>query len=104
MQEETGAREARHKTTLDLAFAGFAHMNELRLVSARQKGREFEFIFDDPPLDEYPNGRWDDLMMGFANSDCARYDASIRTLKKLCKRGGHTARRDYSSGGGHAHN
>jgi len=87
MTERTVPREARHKTTLDLAFAGFAHMNGLRLVSARQKGREFAFVFDDPSSEDNPNGRWEDLMMGFANSDCARYDASIRTLKKLCKRG-----------------
>lgn len=102
MNEGTAPREARYKTTLDLAFAGYAHMNGLRLISARQKEREFAFVFDDPSTEDNQDGRWDDLMMGFANSECAKYDASIRTLKKLCKRGGRSGRRDNTKGGADA--
>jgi hypothetical protein len=66
-------------------------MRGLRVVRAqvwrRPTGVRYQFMFDDPPTDGQPNGLWDLLVTDFANSEAQRYDASIRTLKKLCQRG-----------------
>ena len=83
-------RGARHKETGDLAFAAYANMQGLRVVRAREfrKGpiTEYKFAFDDPPTEQHPHGRWDELQLDFANSESASFDATVRTLKRLCKR------------------
>lgn len=77
---EATPRQARHKTTSDLAFAGYAHMRGLRVVKAEeQRGGRFSFVFDDP--DDRLSDLWDE----FVNSECANYDASIRILRKFCQ-------------------
>jgi len=82
------------KTTRDLAIAGFLYMHGLPLRKAARQDREFLFQFDDPPDEAHPDGRWEELHMAFANSECARYDASIRGLKKMVNREGAEAVED----------
>lgn len=66
------------KTTRDLALAAFLKMHGLAIVKAVRTSRyKFEFAFKDP------EGRFDELRMSFANSECHRFDNEIRTLKKL---------------------
>ncbi len=85
-------REAAHRETGDLAFAAFAHMQGLKIVRAQEWRRgsalEFSFTFDDPRTEECPDGRWDELHIAFVNSESSAFDASVRALKKLCKRNG----------------
>lgn len=91
-------RQPRVKTTRDLAVAGYLYMAGLPLRKAERRGRDFIFQFDDPGDDESPDGHWDRLHLAFANSECARYDASIRTLKKMCNREGAQRRAGESPG------
>lgn len=90
-QDVVRPREARHRQTENLSFAAYAHMRGLRVVRAqvwrKPTGVRYLFIFDDPPADERPTGSWDALVLDFANSEAQLYDASVRTLKKLCQRG-----------------
>ena len=83
-------RQAAYRETGDLAFAAYAHMMGLKIVRAKEwrKGTslEFQFTFDDPPVEGHSNGRWDQLHIDFANSEAATFDSSLRSLKKLCKR------------------
>lgn len=66
------------KTTRDLALAAYIKMHGLEIVKAVRTGRyKFEFAFRDP------EGRFDSLRLGFANSECHRFDSEMRTLKKL---------------------
>jgi len=88
MSDTKGARGPRVRTTRDLAVAGFLYMEGLPLRKADRRGREFEFQFDDPPSEENPDGRWDQLHLAFANSLCSRYDSAVRTLKKMVNREG----------------
>jgi len=82
-------RNARTRETRDLAFAAYAKMQGLSIISAKEwrKGNanEYSFTFDDPASAEHPDGRWDMLHISFANSEAQAYDASVRSLKKLCK-------------------
>lgn len=82
-------REAAFKETRDLAFAAYAHMKGLEVRKAEQMKRgqstEYRFSFNDPPSEEFPEGRWNELLMDFANSESTRFDSSVRSLKKLCR-------------------
>lgn len=82
-------RQTECKETRDLAFAAYAHMRQLTVLSAVQKKKgtstEYQFLFFDPPSDEYPGGRWEELQVDFANSESTRFDSSVRSMKKLCK-------------------
>ena len=84
MNQTIEPRHARSKTTRDLAFAAYAHMKGLSIMKATEcrKGNanEYEFSFDDP------SERWEDLYVGFTNSEALKFDNSVRSLKKLCKR------------------
>jgi len=73
---------ARVWSTRDLALAAFCLEHGLEVVRASRQGREFEFLFRDP------DSRADELVIEFANSPEARFDAAVRALKKLCHRGG----------------
>ncbi len=69
-----------YKTT-DLALAAYIKMRGLRLV--RTEKDEFErtvFVFDDG-MDLA-----DTLRVEFANSECCKFDAELRHLKKLIYR------------------
>jgi len=88
MVETQAARESRTRTTRDLAVAGYLYMEGLPLRKAERRGREFVFQFEDPRDEGNPDGRWDRLHLDFANSACSRYDAAIRTLKKMVNREG----------------
>ena len=83
--ENTSPRDARVQETTDLAFAAYALMSGLEVRRAeecrRGKANEYSFGFDDP------EGRWTELHVAFANSEALRFDNSVRSLKKLCKRG-----------------
>ena len=84
-------REARQKETENLSFAAYAHMRGLRVIRAqvwrRPNGVRYLFVFDDPAAEGAPEGIWENLKLDFSNSEAQRYDASVRTLKKLCQRG-----------------
>jgi hypothetical protein len=73
----------RARVTKDLALAAFMNLNELEVVRAKRKGRDFEFTFRDP------EDRWEALTIEFVNSRCRRYDDSMRTLKKLASGNGY---------------
>lgn len=77
-------RQPRHKSTKDLAFAAYAHMEGLAVIRAveQRKGavNEYAFLLDDP------EDRWETLFTQFANSESQKFDSSVRALKKLCKR------------------
>ena len=83
----------RPRDTGDLAFAAFCMLRGLRVLRAQEHrpgGRgplEYRFTFADPPTPEAPEGRWEGLRVEFANSEAARFDAAVRSLKKLCKTG-----------------
>lgn len=73
----------RVRTTKDLALAAYLKMKGLPIVRAARRGRDFEFTFRDP------EDRWDPLTIEFVNSECNRYDDSMRTLKKLASGNGY---------------
>jgi len=88
-------REAAYKETSDLAFAGYCHMQGLRIVKvgqwrAKTNALEYNFIFSDPPTGESEDGRWDELLLDFANSESRKFDSSVRVLKQLGRRGSST--------------
>jgi len=66
--------------TSDLGTAAFVHMKGLEILGSTrspQNGR-FMFRFSDP------QGRGEALMVEYLNSDCRKFDAAVRSLKKLC--------------------
>ena len=67
-----------------MALAAFAHMNGFRIVKAEEmkRGRitEYRFTIEDP------EERWDSVCIEYANSEAQKHDASVRALKRLCKR------------------
>lgn len=86
---ETGTlptRTAPIRETTNLSFAAFAYlkgMTIVRAIEARGRGNvEYAFGFADPA------GQWDAICIEFANSESARFDNAVRTLKQLCKRNG----------------
>lgn len=66
--------------TSDLGTAAYAHSRGLAIKGARVEdgSGDFVFLFDDP------EGRGPGLQIEFMNSDCRRFDESVRALKKLC--------------------
>jgi hypothetical protein len=74
-----------YKETSDLTFAAYLMMEGIEIRKAEEIRQSaggnyrynFVFLCDDE--------RWDQLAFRFANSDIPRYDAALRTLKKLCK-------------------
>jgi len=83
---EMEPRHSAHRETGDLALAAYAHMRGFRVLKAEEMrhGRaiEYKFTVDDP------GERWEALCIDFANSEAQQHDASVRTLKRLCKRAG----------------
>ena len=77
-------RHAAHRETGDLALAAYAHMRGFRIMKAEEmkRGRitEYRFTVQDP------NEEWETLCLDFTNSEAQKHDASVRTLKRLCKR------------------
>ncbi len=76
-----------YRTTGGMALAAYAHMNGMRIVKAEEfrRGRVTEYLF----TVHDPDGKWDQLCIDYANSEAQKHDASVRTLKRLCK---HTVR------------
>lgn len=65
--------------TTDLGTAAFVHMLGLNLLGAsKAPGGRFMFRFEDP------EGRGDNYAVDYLNSECRRFDSSVRSLKKLC--------------------
>lgn len=70
--------------TSDLGTAAFIHMRGLEILGAhrvprgRANGGKFMFAFADPDHE----GR--SLQVEYLNSDCRKFDAAVRSLKKLC--------------------
>lgn len=94
---DTTTRQAAQKETDDIAFAAYAHMKGLKIISAkeyRQGNRvmEFKFMFEDPPTTDHPNGQWNQLHIDWTNSEARAFDASIWSLKKLCRQNSHSGR------------
>ena len=87
MDNNERPRSAAKMETTNLPFAAFCYMRGLRIVRASEnRGRgnvEYSFGFDDP------EGQWDALNFEYVNSESARFDNAVRTLKQLCKRNGH---------------
>jgi len=93
MTDYQAPQEAAHKDTGDFTFAAYLLMRGLQLIKARDwrtgKNWEYMFTFNDPPWtdpttgEEFPNGRWEQLWMDFANSEAATFDAFQRRLKKI---------------------
>jgi|APFre7841882793_1041355.scaffolds.fasta_scaffold108755_1 hypothetical protein len=79
----TTAPDVRLRTTTNLSFAAYVHMNGLKLSAAHThqapRGREFRFTFEDP------GEVWDQLNLSFANSEAQRHDQAVRALKQLCR-------------------
>lgn len=77
-------RHSAQRETGNMALTAYAHMRGFRIVKAEEYRRgqitEYRFTVEDP--DE----AWDELCIDFANSEAQRHDASVRTLKRLCKR------------------
>ena len=71
------------RVTKDLALAAYLKMKGIPIVRATRRGRDFEFTFRDP------DGLWDSLTIEFVNSECSRYDDSMRSLKKLSSKNGY---------------
>lgn len=83
----SGTPEPRHaaqRDTGDLALAAYAHMRGFRVLKAEEmkRGRitEYRFTIDDP------GEQWNEVCIDFANSEAQKHDASVRQLKRLCKR------------------
>jgi hypothetical protein len=70
--------DEQYRVTKDLAFAAYARMKRLKLMSAKRVGGSgFEFTFEDP------EDLWKQFKIDYANSEAAEFDASCRHLKKL---------------------
>lgn len=88
MNDEIQPRSAAYKETTNLSLAAFAYMRGMRIIrAAERRGRgnvEYSFGFDDR------DDEWDSVAFEFANSESARFDNAVRTLKQLCKRNSHS--------------
>lgn len=74
------ARNGHKWETSDLGTAAFVHMSGLEILGVRRsqgKGR-FIFVFSDP------DDRGQELTVNYLNSESRRFDAAVRSLKKLC--------------------
>jgi hypothetical protein len=63
--------------TTDLGSAAYAHARGLRIAKVDRRDREVEFTFEDPKQIGSA------LQIEYANSNEARYDESVRVMKKL---------------------
>lgn len=68
--------------TSDLSVAAYMHMRGLHIDSAKRgersgRGASFKFVLDDP------EGKVQELLIEFTNSESSRYDQSLRTVKRL---------------------
>jgi hypothetical protein len=75
-----------YQETSDLSLAAFAHMRGLEVVRAQEirgptlgGAYQYQFLF------RCAAPEWDALCDLYANSECARYDGSLRVLKRMCK-------------------
>jgi len=69
--------------TSDLGTAAYIHLKGLKLLGAsRHTGGRFVFRFSDP------EGLGETYQVDYLNSECRLFDASVRSLKKLCHDGG----------------
>jgi len=65
--------------TSDLGTAAFVHMLGLKLLgTTRGAGGRFVFRFVDP------EERGPGYQVDYLNSECRKFDAAVRSLKKLC--------------------
>ena len=68
------------KSTRDLATAAYLHMREVPVVSARRgSGNGFSFAF------RCEQFAFQDLRGEYINSECVRFDSSVRTVKRLAQ-------------------
>ncbi len=64
--------------TSDLPIAAWLKIKGFKLINAERKHTgQFSFEFDDP------NDEAHKVAIDFVNSQCAKFDAEIRNLKKL---------------------
>lgn len=69
--------------TSDLGTAAYIHgIGGLEILGAQrrgaQRGGQFVFMFKDP------DQKGTVLQVEYLNSDCRKFDAAVRSLKKLC--------------------
>ncbi len=75
---DTPKTEARAYETSDLGTAAFVHMMGLKILGATRGNRgKFFFRFEDP------EGRAENYALDYVNSECRKFDAAVRSLKKL---------------------
>jgi len=78
-------RNPEYRETGNMALVAYAHMKGMRVVKAEQSTRgralEFNFVVHDP------DDQWDEISTDFVNSESARYDSSVRILKRMCRSG-----------------
>ena len=69
--------------TTDLGTAAYVHMRGLELLGVRRsQGRgKFVFVLSDP------DGVGEQLTVDYLNSESRKFDAAVRSLKKLCYEG-----------------
>jgi hypothetical protein len=71
--------EKRRWETSDIGVAAYIFMNDVEVLGAvSDSRRRFRFIFNDE------DGVCDTLKVSYVNSESARFDNAVRTLKKLC--------------------
>lgn len=80
-------------STSDLGTAAYIHaLGGLKILGVtlapRGTGAKYLFAFQDP------EGKGDELQVEYMNSDCRKFDAAVRSLKKLCYEDGNRARRE----------
>lgn len=69
--------EQKEYSTTDLAFAAFLMLKGIQLLRKEEKNKKAVFVFDDTvDLCEH-------FLVVFANSEFQKYDAHVRSLKKL---------------------
>lgn len=67
--------------TGDLGTAAYAHMRGLPILGVRRGqggGSRFMFMFEDP------EEQGAEFQVDYLNSESRRFDAAVRSLKKLC--------------------
>lgn len=64
--------------TSDLGAAAYANMKGLEIESVKKQGTRYVYSLRDPER------IGEKLKIEYVNSDCRKFDAAIRTLKKLC--------------------
>lgn len=67
--------------TTDLGSAAFVVVSGIDIHGVKKattRGGQFVFMFEDP------ENKCPELQVDFMNSDCRKFDAAVRSLKKLC--------------------